>query len=370
MKIGQSAGREPVRVLVATPLGRGGQGGIDRLMDAVADHIAGRIDPALEVQFAPTRGQRSLVHAQPVFASFLLRLARLRVLGRVDLVHINLSSKGSTVRKLIVAGLARSLGVATVIHLHGGSYRQYWSSVGQLFNWAIARMFRKADRIIVLGNVWRDFVAGRVPEAAQRMVVLPNAVPRPVLPHVGGRGTVQILFLGRLGKRKGVPQLVEALNCIADVPGWHAMLAGDGEVEATQADVARRGLAQRVRVTGWVGPEEVAKLLTASDILTLPSFDENLPMSVVEAMAAGLAVVATPVGAVEEIVTHGETGLLVQPGNAGQLADALRQLILDAPLRARLGKAAEAVHRARLDIVPYVEQLTAIWKEVADERRR
>jgi glycosyltransferase involved in cell wall biosynthesis len=362
--------RPPVRVLVATPLGRGGQGGIDRLMDTVIDHLTGRSDPLLEVMIAPTRGQRSLIEALPVFAAFLIKLLRLRILRRLDLVHINLSCKGSTVRKLIVAGLARTLGVATILHLNGSSYDQYWSSAGHFLNWAITQMFRKADRIIVTGTLWRDFVASRLPEAAGRIMVLPNAVPRPALPHAGAGGTVQILFLGRLGQRKGVPQLVEALHRISDLPRWNAVLAGDGEVEATRAEVARLDLASRVSVNGWLGPDEVAKLLAASDILTLPSFDENLPMSVIEAMAAGLAVVTTPVGAVEDIITHGETGLLVRPGNARELADALRQLILDAPLRTRLGKAAEAVHRARLDIVPYVEQLAAIWKEVADERRR
>ncbi len=366
----QPADQVPVHVLVATPLGRGGQGGIDRLMDAVTDHIAGRIDPSLEVQFVPTRGQRSLVQALPVFASFLFTLIRLRVLGRLDLVHVNLSSKGSTIRKLMVAELAKALGAATVLHLHGASYREYWSSANPLLKRAITRMFRKADRIIVLGKVWRDFVAERLPETAGRIVVLPNAVPRPALSHTGGGDTVQILFLGRLGQRKGVPQLVEALHRIRDVPGWNAVLAGDGEVEATRAEVARLDLATRVSVNGWLGASEVAKLLATSDILALPSFDENLPMSVIEAMAAGLAVVATPVGAVEDIVTHGETGLLVEPGNAGELADALRQLIVDAPLRARLGKAAEATHRARLDIAPYVEKLMAVWREVADERRR
>lgn len=370
MKMGQSASRKLVRVLVATPLGRGGQGGIDRLMDGVTDQFAGRIDPSLEVRFAPTRGQRSLVHALPIFASFLFKLTWLRALARVDLVHINLSSKGSTVRKLMVAGLARTLGVGTILHLHAGFYDRYWSSAGPLLNRAITRMFRKSDRIIVTGKVWRDFLAGRLPESARRIVVLANAVPRPALPHVGGGGAVQVLFLGRLGQHKGVPQLIEALHLIRDLPCWHAVLAGDGEVDATRAEVARLDLATRVTVNGWQGPNEVARLLSVADILTLPSFGENLPMSVIEAMASGLAIVATPVGAIEDIVTHGETGLLVQPGNAGELADALRQLILDAPLRARLGKAAEAVHRARLDIAPFVEKLAAIWKEVADERRR
>ena len=370
MKVEHPAGRERLHVLVATPLGRGGQGGMDRLMDAVMDCLAQRNDPALDVRIAPTRGQRGLFHALPVFTSFLLSLVRRRLLGKLDLVHLNLASKGSTVRKIIVAELARALGTATTLHLHGASYRQYWTSAGPLLDWAITRMFRKADRIIVLGNVWKDFVIGRIPEAADRIVVLPNAVPRPALAHQGGGDTVQILFLGRLGQRKGVPQLVEALHRIHDLPGWRAVLAGDGEVEATRREIARLGLAQRVQLPGWAGPGDVAKLLAASDILTLPSFDENLPMSVIEGMAAGLAVVATPVGAVEDIVTRGETGLLVQPGNVDQLADALRQLILDGPLRSRLGKAAEAMHRRRLDIVPYVAKLTAIWQEAVTKRRR
>ncbi len=339
-------------------------------MDAVVVQAARLDDRRLKLRSGATRGQRSLMLAPAFFSVFLARLAGLGIRGKLDLVHVNLASKGSTVRKFMVAELARGLGIATVIHLHGASYRQYWSAAGPLLNWAITRMFRKADRIVVLGKVWRDFVAERLPETAGRIVVLPNAVPRPALPHRGGGGTVQILFLGRLGQRKGVPQLVEALHRIGDVPGWHAVLAGDGEVEATRAEVARLDLAKRVSVTGWVESEDVARLLAASDIFALPSFSENLPMSVIEAMAAGLAVVATPVGAVEDIVNHGKTGLLVQPGNAGELADALRLLIADAPLRARLGKAAKATHRARLDIAPYVESLTAIWSEVADERGR
>lgn len=370
MKSDRSAGRERLRVLIATPLGRGGQGGMDRLMDAVMACIAQRSDAALDVRIAPTRGPRGLFQALPVFTAFLLLLVRRRLLRKLDLVHLNLASKGSTVRKIVVAELARVLGVATTLHLHGASYRQYWTSAGPLLNFAITRMFRKADRIVVLGQIWKDFVIGRVPETADRIVVLANAVPRPALAHQGGGNTVQILFLGRLGQRKGVPQLVEALHRIHDLPGWRAVLAGDGEVESARREIARLGLAHRVQLPGWAGPGDVAKLLAASDILTLPSFDENLPMSVIEGMAAGLAVVATPVGAVEEILTHGETGLLVQPGNVEQLADALRQLILNAPLRVRLGKAAEAVHRQRLDIVPYVAKLTAIWQEAVASRRR
>ena len=114
---------------------------------------------------------------------------------------------------------------------------------------------------------------------------------------------------------------------------------------------------------GWVGPEQARALLASSDILVLPSFDENLPMSVIEGMSAGLAVVATPVGAVEDILSDGDTGLLVPPGDPAALADALRKLVQDPQLRRKLGHAAQDYHRRHLDMAPYMARLTAIWTE-------
>ena len=82
-------------------------------------------------------------------------------------------------------------------------------------------------------------------------------------------------------------------------------------------------------------------------------------------MAAGLAVVATPVGAVEDIITDGDTGLLVPPGDVPALTDALMRLVNDPQLRERLGKAAQAVHREYLELAPFAETICNIWKAAA-----
>ena len=366
----QARQRSPIRVLIATPFGRGGQGGIDRLMYMVMDELAKLGDMGLAVESAPTRGGRGLVAAQLVFAKFLIRMVWLCLTRRLDLVHLNLASRGSTLRKFILFVIARITGVRTVIHLHGPDFRQFWASARPPVQAAIAWMFRDADRIIVLGTVWRELIATRVPEAEERIVTMANAVPRPALARVKSDGTVRILFLGRLGERKGTPQLVQALHMLRPLPGWSAILAGDGEVEATAREITRLDLAERVQIPGWVGPENAAKLLAGADILVLPSFDENLPMSVIEAMAHGLAVVATPVGAVEDIVIHNETGLLVQPGDAEALAASLKLQIDDPDLRLRLGTRAQSLHRERLDIVPYVKDLARLWKETATRPRQ
>ena len=107
----------------------------------------------------------------------------------------------------------------------------------------------------------------------------------------------------------------------------------------------------------WLG------LRYATDILVLPSFSENLPMSVIEALAHGVAVICAPVGALPDIIEHERTGLIVEPGDVEELASALSRLTEDPDLRRRLGEGGKALHRTRLDIDVCAERLVAIWTE-------
>ena len=138
----------------------------------------------------------------------------------------------------------------------------------------------------------------------------------------------------------------------------------------TRAAVERAGLGDRISVPGWVGPAQVEALLRAANILVLPSFSENLPMSVIEALAHGAAVVCTPVGALPEFIEHERTGLIVKPGDVEGLASALDRLIEDSDLRRRLGEAGKALHRTRLDIEVCAEHLVAIWTESVHAGKR
>jgi glycosyltransferase involved in cell wall biosynthesis len=356
----------PLYVLVSTPSNLVGQGGIDRMMAALRRALLRRGGDDVDVRFLVSRGSGSVALSPLHVAGFCVRMAAARLAGRVDVVHINLSSHGSTYRKLVIAAVARALGIAYVLHLHGSQYQTFWKDDGGFLARRIAAMFEKAARVVVLGRAWRDFVEARAPGAAGRIVIVPNATESPVLEHVGGGESVHILFLGRIGERKGVPQLIEALGQIGDLGGWRATVAGDGEVEAARAAVAAAGLAGRVSLPGWVGTEEVAALIASADILALPSFAENLPVSVIEGMASGLAIVTTPVGAVEDIVLDGETGLLVAPGDVDGLAQALRRLVGDAALRARLGAAARQLHGERLELGAFAEALCKVWRAAAE----
>jgi len=142
---------------------------------------------------------------------------------------------------------------------------------------------------------------------------------------------------------------------------WRATIAGDGDVEETRQEVGRLGLSDHVALPGWVGPNDVAELLSRSDVLVLPSFDENLPMSVIEGMAAGLAIIATPVGAVEDIIVHGDTGLLVPVGDSKAIAASIQLLLEQPQLRKTLGENARRRHSERLEIGMYFDRLVDLW---------
>lgn len=356
---------EKLHVMVATPSGVIGQGGIDRMMGALKQQLDRRGDDDIEVRFVASRGNGHVAFSIVYMVIFCLKMFAARLLGRCGVVHINLSSFGSTYRKIVIAGCARALGVPYVLHLHGSEYRTFWRDDDGFLSRRIRRMFEDARRVIVLGSVWRDFVAGRAPAATEQIVIVPNATAIPTLERTDGGKRAHILFLGRLGERKGVPQLCEALERLSEHGGWRATIAGDGDVDATRVRLEKAGLAPRISLPGWVGPDDVAALIASADILVLPSFGENLPVSVIEAMAAGLAVVTTPVGAVEDIITDGQTGLLVPPGDVTALTAAMARLLDDPELRARLGEAAKMVHRERLELSRFTETICDVWKAAA-----
>jgi len=153
---------------------------------------------------------------------------------------------------------------------------------------------------------------------------IPNAVEIPA--EAGEEADPpEILFVGRLSAEKGIRTLVDATR------GLNLVVAGDGPLRSLVPDAL-----------GFVPHEEVQRLLARAAVVVLPSHREGLPMVLLEAMAHGRAVVATPVGGIPSLVEDGVTGLLVPPGDPKALREAVKRLLADPDLRRRLGEAARA----------------------------
>lgn len=284
-----------------------------------------------------------------------------------DLLHLNVAGRSSTWRKIALAEIARHLRVPYVVHLHDYDYAKDLARRGRLGRRLTRRLFRGAARVLVLGSRDRATAASLLNVPVERIEVLANGVPDPGPPPARDRPgkPVRLLFLGHLDDRKGVPELLQTL---ATAPlgqrSWHLTMAGGGETGRFARMVEDLGLTSRVELTGWLPHERTYELCRKADLFVLPSHAEGLAMSLLEAMAHGLAIVTTPVGAHGEAVGDGREALLIRPGNRDALAEALTRLIDDPRLRMRLGAAARARYLAQFSSEHVAMRLLTVYREV------
>jgi glycosyltransferase involved in cell wall biosynthesis len=283
--------------------------------------------------------------------ALLWRMVRWLRRERADVVHTHLFTADAYGR--VAARLAGARGVYATVHStnvwKGALHRRIDSLLARVSTKVIAvsaevaQVLRERDgipegRIAVVENgIDLQRVAGATGEGVRAEFGIPEGVPLMGL-------------VGRLHPAKGHADLIAALSQLA-VQGIsaHCLLIGSGELrDEIAADVKRRGLQGRVTLTGQ--RSDVPRLLAALDVLAMPSRWEGLPMTLLEAMAMGKAIVAARVGGIPNVVTDGREGLLVTPGDVAALAGALQRVITDAPLRRELGDRARETLLARYDV--------------------
>jgi glycosyltransferase involved in cell wall biosynthesis len=359
-------------VLLLCPGGLEHGGGIGRQMGyflSAAPQAVG----TLAYRVIDTRGPWFLGSARwriPLSALHLVaaasQIAWAGIAGRPSLIHANITGRGSTLRKLLLTAVARAVALPYVLHVHDYDYAADVRARGGVMRRLVRGMFAHAAQTIVLGAEAEQALRAALSLPDARILVLPNAVPDPnpsprVETPVSPGTPVHIVFLGYLSARKGVPELLEALASptLAALP-WRATLAGGGPVDEFRARAAALGLAGRVIFPGWIDQPAASELCRAADILVLPSHAEGLAMSVLEGLAHGLAVVATPVGAHAEVIEPGRSGLLAPPGDVAALTGALTRVITDQALRERLRAGARQRFLDRFDVRPYAARLARL----------
>jgi glycosyltransferase involved in cell wall biosynthesis len=206
------------------------------------------------------------------------------------------------------------------------------------------RLLRRAARVVVPSGYLRSLVAGWG-AVAERTVVIPNAAPEVLAPACGGAAdsALRVAFVGRLTNWKGVDTLLLAVR---DLDRVAVEIAGEGPAAPHLLGLADQlGLGDRVRFLGRRSADEIASLLTAADVLALPSLYEGLSHTVLEAMAHGVPSVASDRGGNPEVIEDGKSGILIPAGSPDALRRALARLRDDRPWRESL--AAGARERAR-----------------------
>lgn len=338
---------------------------------SVERSIVAGLSDRLDIRHIPSVSDAGWLRRIVGFAN-AIRCLRRDLRRRIPLVvHIHFASGGSTIRKLLLAKVVLRSRRPLILHAHGGGFREYFRRLPVPVRRSVARTLARADRLIVLSREWKDFYVDACGVTAARVCVLPNAVDVPEhVPDRTGRPTVQILYLGRISRAKGAFDLLRAFESLPPSCRDRARLviAGDGDVAALRG--AARKIEADVRIHSWLDVSERNRLLAESDIFALPSYSEGLPLALLESMAAGLAVIATPVGGIPSVVTDGDEAYLIAPGDLGALVGRLSELIDNEPLRHSMG--ARARERSRnYDLDDYLRRLELIYCELlnaADDR--
>ncbi len=288
----------------------------------------------------------------------------------VDLVHIHVSERGSLLRKIVLAQIAWAFQKPVIMHTHGCEFHIFYESLPTALKSVINQYFQRCSYLIVLSDSWREYYISTCNLDPNRVVVLKNPVSFPrSIPSKTSVKNITALFLGKINKRKGVYDLVKAIADLDPVvlSRVNFVLAGSGEIEQVQALAERLGVEKYLHFPGWVSSQQRDQLLAEADIFLLPSYNEGLPMALLEAMSWGLPCITTPVGGVAEIISHNETGLLVNPGSISEIKAALASLIEDPKLRAKIGsKARESI--GSLDIESYSQKLFELYYSVIKEK--
>lgn len=308
---------------------------------------------ASRVQALPMRGDADL--------AFIWRLRRLLRQERPDLVHLH-SRRGAD----ILGGLAaRWAGLPVVLSRRVDNPEPAW---------LLRSKYRLYDAVITISDGIRQVLLKQgLP--SEKVVLVHSAVDsgrhaevcdRPAFRQAFGLpADVQALgMIAQLIPRKGHQVLLDALPRILQVhPEARVILFGKGPLEAElRQQIQRAGLQERVQLAGF--REDLPKLLSCLDLVVHPAYMEGLGVSLLQAAAAGVPIVAARAGGIPEVVRDGENGLLVEPGDAPALADAVITLLGDPARRQQMGRAGQALVSHCFSIDAMVEGNLAVYQRV------
>lgn len=348
--------------------------GAERVQDLLALRLP---DFSVEVGFAmlkPGRfatvreSQRTPLYDLPMRSrwdwSVAKRLAQIVLEQNYDLLHAH------TPRGALVATIAaKRTGVPLLYHVHSPAGRD---STRRVQNWVNKqlerRALREAEQLIAVSPSLRQLMID-TGFPAERVTCICNGVPvSTLLPKQRPQGVWTLAMVALFRPRKGTEVLLEALALLRR-RGCRVRLLAIGGFETFEYEAEIRTLAEKLQIADtieWTGfTSNVNGELAKTDVLVLPSlFGEGLPMVVLEAMAAGIPVVATDVEGVSEAVVEGVTGRLVQPGNTAALADGIESIVLGRADYEALARAAQQRHRERFSDLAMAEQVASVYREV------
>jgi glycosyltransferase involved in cell wall biosynthesis len=301
------------------------KGGITRV---IKNYIDAGLGENVNLFFFPTYVGSNIITNIIYFYLKLLILIPLLIIKRIDVAHIHMSYKGSYIRKKIIIDILERRKIPVVLHMHGSEFKKFFTESSESKKEEIVNTLNKVHTIIALGKEWKKFYKEI---SSSNVVTLDNAVfPKEDADYNLSKKNIITMF-GLLSKRKGTYDLVDAVYKVKDYLDEYKdikfLLAGNGDVEAVKDKIKSLGLQDRFIVPGWITDQDtINDYYKRSIFFVLPSYNEGMPMAILEAMSFGLPILSTKVGSISSVVSN-KNGKLIDPGNIDELADSILEFL-------------------------------------------
>ena len=345
------------------------KGGMTTVVESFLQH---EFERDITLKYIPTHIEtKNNFYKKIFFLRGLVQILNELIFGKVEIVHMHMSERGSFSRKYIIFKLSKFFNKKVITHTHGAEFEEFYNQSNEKSKMKINKLLKESDTVITLGESWNNIIK-RI-ENESNTFILRNSVPIPAKQNKLNDKKIKILFLAVLIKRKGILDLIEASQkIITELESKNKqvefVIAGDGELESTSKSLVEKlGVSKYFKFVGWVNNERKQELLKESDLFVLPSYNEGLPLSILEAISYGIPVISTNVGSINEAVKNEENGYLINPGDKEKLADFTIKLLTDSNFK-QMGQASREVAVDLFDINSYFKMVENLYLTV-DQRK-
>lgn len=322
----------------------------------------------VNIKYIPTHIEKNIILKIIFFSKSIIKTIIALIFGKVDIVHIHLSERGSFFRKYIIFYLSKIFKKKIIVHMHGAEFKEFFYNSSRFIKNMIIKLMKKSSKVIVLGKSWDEFV--KQIDISIETKIIRNSVRYPNEVVVYETEDIRILFLAVLTERKGIFDLIKAAEILLASKNMESynikfIIGGSGKEEIkAKEEVNKRGMDKYFEFKGWVNDNEKIELLKTSQIFVLPSYNEGLPVAILEAMSYGLPIISTNVGSIEDAVIDNYNGYIIKPGDICELKNSMEKCIVLKELWNKFSQNSKGLIREYYNELNYFDEMQQIYVDL------
>ena len=337
------------------------KGGMTTVVNSFLNHTFSEC----EIRYIPTHYNCGI--KKNIIKFFLNITSLTKAIKENDIIHMHMSERGSCVRKYIVFKIAKKNNKKVLLHTHGAEFKEYYSKLSDNRKKRIIELLTGCDKVLTLGESWNKYF-----KSLNRNIkcsILKNSVEIPPGKVSMDDKTFNILFLAIIDKRKGIYDLIEAANKVLKTYDGNKkinfIIAGIGkEEEQIKGIVKKYNLDNNFEFLGWINSEEKSEVLKKSHLFVLPSYNEGLPVSILEAISYGVPVISTNVGSINEAVLNDFNGYLIEAGDIEALKCRIKDIIENRELWIRFSSNSKELCKQEFNSEEYFKKIEKLYSDL------